>query len=80
MAIFICLDMVRCSFLTLVLAESLRPCGLLTGYIRRCFGYMWQIALGLLHRRGWATVVVVVRHMLLTLVCLLALIQQLPAA
>jgi hypothetical protein len=36
---------------------------------------MWQIALGLLHRRGWATVVVVVRHMLLTLVCLIALIQ-----
>jgi hypothetical protein len=51
-----------------------------TGYIRRYFGYLWQIALGLLLRRGWATVVVVVRHMLLTLAHLLVLLQQLPVA
>jgi hypothetical protein len=59
-------------FLTLVLAGSLRLCIILAGYIRRCFGYLWKIVLGLLLCHGWATVVVV--HMLLTLAHLLALL------
>jgi hypothetical protein len=65
--------------LILVLAGLLRPSSPLTGYIPCYFGYPWRIALGLLLRRGLAMmVVVVVRHMLLILVHLLALIQQLP--
>jgi hypothetical protein len=54
MARFTCLDMLFCSFLTLALARSLQLCGLLTGYIPRCFCYPNLAVLGLLHCHGWA--------------------------